>query len=288
MDSSALEYQVKKAVKSFVGLRKVSTAFLRRTRPSHLYVVWSYGCEAPIAAAQDLSIATVEFQHGTIGRGHLGYDFKDWQAAPYFPDRILAFGPDWFRDVHFPKSCSIEIIGYKPLEELIAEANQQTERCPRQLLILSQGPFADQLLQHAASFSALRPDWEVVIRPHPSENPDQLRRQMAAIATTANWRVEKQPSLQEHTAASSAVFGVHSTALIEALLAGCRVALLNGPTSGGYFDALARGGHAAQVRNGEELAQVIDNLPGGSARGYFASPVEDIVAYVEGSVGSQN
>lgn len=281
-DPSALESQVRKAVKVFIGLRSVFTAFLKWIRPSHLYVVVSYGREPLVAAARDLGIETVEFQHGSIGRGHLAYDFKDWPNVPYFPDRMLAFGADWFRDVNFPKSCTIDPVGYPPLEDTIAETNQKIARRPRQLLALSQGPIADQILHQTASFSAQRPEWQVVIRPHPSENPDHLRHQMAAMTTTNNWRVEKDPSLQEHTAASSVVFGVNSTALIEALLAGCRVALLNTPNSASYFDELAREGHAAKVRDGEELAQVVDDLPDGNARGYFAHPVKDIVAHVEG------
>jgi hypothetical protein len=41
-------------------------------------------------------------------------------------------------------------------------------------------------------------------------------------------------------------------------------------------------GHARKVKDGEELADVVDDLPVGSARGYFAEPVENVVAHVEG------
>lgn len=281
-NASTLESQVRKAVKGFIGLRSVFTALLKRTRPSHLYVVVSYGCEPLIASARDLGIETVEFQHGSIGRGHLAYDFKDWPNVPYFPDRMLAFGTDWFRSVHFPKSCTTDPIGYAPLEDAIVEASGRIDRQSKQILVLSQGPIADQVLAHASRFAAHRPDWKVVIRPHPSESAEHLRQQMTTIAVTDNWRVEKEPSLQEHTAASAVVFGVNSTALVEALLAGCRVAILDADNSAGYFDSLAMDGHASKVKDGEELADVVDDLPVGSARGYFAEPVDDIVAHVEG------
>ena len=281
-NASTLESQVRKAVKSFIGLRSVFTALLKRTRPSHLYLVVSYGLEPLIASARDLGIKTVEFQHGSIGRGHLAYDFKDWPNVPYFPDRMLAFGTDWFRSCHFPKSCTIDPIGYAPLEDALVEASGRIDRQSKQILVLSQGPIADQVLAHASRFAAHRPDWQVVIRPHPSESAEHLRQQMTTIAVTENWRVEKEPSLQEHTAASAVVFGVNSTALVEALLAGCRVAILDADNSAGYFDSLAMDGHARKVKDGEELADVVDVLPVGSARGYFAESVDDIVAHVEG------
>lgn len=279
---SSVEFRLMTAYKAFVGLFSVFTAFFKKTGTSHLYVVCGYECQAPIAAARKLGIETVEFQHGSIGRGHLGYDFKDWSHTPYFPDRMLAFGTDWFKDVHFPSSCYVDPVGYPLLEDAIADAAKHVDRDPQQLLVLSQGPIADEVLEHAATFAAQRPDWRVVIRPHPSESPTQLTENMKRITTSDNWRVEKEPSLQQHTAACAAVFGVNSTALIEALLAGCRVALLDTPSSAGYFDHLAREGHAAKVRDGAELAAAIDDLPYGDARGYFSEPVQDVAAHVEG------
>ena len=106
---------------------------------------------------------------------------------------------------------------------------------------------------------------------------------MAAKATTNNWVVEEGPSLQDHAAASTVAFGAYSAALIEALLAGCRIAFLDIMNSGIFFDALIREGHAVKVENGEELAQIINDLPDGNARGYFTKPVDDIVERVEHS-----
>ena len=102
------------------------------------------------------------------------------------------------------------------------------------------------------------------------------------MTTTSNWRIENELGLHEQTAASSVVFGVNSTALVEALLAGCRVALLDTANIAEYFHGLAADGHATKVKNGEELAEIVDDLPSGSARGYFAESVDDIVAHVEG------
>lgn len=278
-----LEIKIKNTLTTFIGQKSVFTAFFKWTRPSYLYLVTGQGKQAAIASARHLGINVVEFQHGVIGRGHLNYDFKDWESVPYFPDRLLSFGTYWFKDVHFPKSCSIDPVGYSFIEEMIAESKKKIARYPRQLLVLSQGTIADQILCQVASFCALRPEWRVIIRPHPNENPAHLRKFMSLKATTNNWVVEKGPSLQDHAAASAVAFGAYSTALIEALLAGCRIAFLDVMNSGIFFDGLIREGHAVKVKNGEELAQIINDLPDGNARGYFAKPVDDIVARVEHS-----
>lgn len=280
-----LIHQVRSAVQRFLGLESVFKQFLKRTHSSYMYLVCSYGLEPIISAANSLGINVIEFQHGSIGRGHLGYDFKEWSYIPYFPNHILAFGTSWFEEVYFPKSCEINPVGYSILEERTDKAMSRVRRNYKQILVLSQGPIVDQILQHSASFAALRPDWSVIIRPHPSENADVLFRKMAMKASNScNWRVEKEPSLAEHAAASSVVFGVNSTAIIEAAYAGCRVALLETSVSGGYFEALARERTAYSVKDGIELSEVVDVLPDCDVSGYFSTPVRDIVAYIEEAV----
>jgi len=277
-----IERLVRKEIKYFDGVRSATNWFLKKTRPKALYTVVGYSKHAPISAAHDLGIETVEFQHGSIGRGHLGYDFKSWPFVPYFSNRLLTFGPNWCKDIHFPGKSYIDPIGYPALEDAIAHAAECIERDSKQLLVLSQGPVNNEVLRHAATFGARRPDWKVVIRPHPSENAEELTDNMNRLGVSDNWRIEKDRSLQEHAVVCGAVLGVNSTALVEALLAGCRVALLDISSSAGYFDDLAREGHATKVRDGDELADAIDDLPEGTARGYFSDPIQDIVGRVEG------
>lgn len=277
-----LEFRVRKATRTFLGLKNVFKLFLKKTRPTYLYCVVGYGKEAPIAAAQELGIKAVEFQHGSMGRGHFGYDFKNWSYVPYFPDLMLAFGETWFSSVYFPDTCKIDPIGYKLFEESINQVKLSINRNPDQLLVLSQGPVANELVAHVAVFAAQRPDWHVLLRPHPSENPAILRDEMNRHAATSNWMVDKEQSLEEHAVSSFVVLGVNSTAILQAFLAGCRVALLDDPNSASYFDQLCSEGNATKVKNGKELAEIIDNIPIGNPRGYFAEPITDVVRHVEG------
>lgn len=280
--AAMLKARVKKTGAFFLGLKQVFSALLKNVQPNYLYIVVSYGCEALIAAAQDFGVQVIEFQHGSIGRGHLGYDFKGWECPSYFPDMMLAFGVDWFKGVSFPEKCIIKPVGYPALGNVIAAAREETQRSSNKLLALSQGPVAGEVLSHIATFAARRLDWDIVIRPHPSESENDLRTQMMAMATTSNWSVEREFTLAEHAAAAAVVFGVNSTALIEALFAGCRVAVLDDDNSAAYFDALVIDGHAMKVQDGKELAEVVDALPDGSSRGYFAPPIVDVVGHVEG------
>lgn len=280
--SFSVEYRVKKAVASFVATRTLLGRFLRRVQPKFLYLVVGYGNEAAIAAAQDNRIPAVEFQHGTIGRGHLGYDFDGWTHVPYFPDRILAFGPDWYKSFGFPENCQIDPIGNRALERALSCVGLENKRNQKQLLVLSQGNFTRELLPEAANFAFYRPDWRVIIRPHPSEDEKTVDNVMRASAKTNNWLVDRTASLYEQARQSSVVFGVNSTALVEALMLGCRVAVLSTDRAANYLNTLVRNKDAQTVADGEELARVIEEIPEGNGRGYFAEPVENVVAHVEG------
>lgn len=274
---------IKNTVKSFVGNKIILRIFLAKFKPRYLYIVCGYGLEAPISAAHELGIKTVEFQHGPTTRGHVGYDFKRWNYVPYFPDHMLAFGHNWYAYTHFPSHCVIDPVGYPLLEDKISLAKKHTQRNPKQLLILSQGPFANIIIIYAAEFAARRPDWHIVIRPHPSESPESLQNRMQKITCSQNWHINKESTLEENTNSSSVALGVSSTSIIQALLAGCRVAILDIPQNTGYFDLLVSEGNASKVESGQELAEVIDDLPTGNARGYFSEPVRDIVNHVEKS-----
>jgi hypothetical protein len=271
------------AASAFLGMRSVFGSLLRRTRPRALYVVVGYGKEAAIDAAREQGVATAEFQHGALGRGHPAYDYSGWPEVPYFADTILAFGLEWFRDVSLPTTIRRIGIGAPHIEGPIHAASQGIERDGRQLLVLSQGTVAADLLRELATFMTLRPDWRVVVRPHPSEQPETVRGLLRSQAPDAVDRVviENERSLAEQAVGCVAAVGVNSTALIEVMLAGCRIAVMQFEGAASYFRRLAEDGHARLVHSGAHLAECVDDLPLGSARGYFAEPTRDVAALVE-------
>ena len=272
-----------RATKNFLGVRDTFSSLLQKAQPRALYLVVSYGKEAAIAAAKNLGIPTVEFQHGALGRGHMGYDFAGWSCVPYFPEKILAFGPNWFANCSLPEQCAVIPVGAPHIETAVSELFQTKGRHSRQLLVLSQGPVARQLVEQIARFAKLRSDWRILVRPHPSENRDQLRALWDELLGGAGNRVEVENnrSLVEQAVESSVAAGVNSTGLLEALLVGCPVVFLRLPNASPYFEQLVVQGEALAVANGEALAEVVDSARPGSARGYFSESVEDVVRLVE-------
>ncbi|WP_200255656.1 hypothetical protein [Halorhodospira neutriphila] len=276
-----LENLVYNTVKNFKGNKYIYSAFLDRAKPEYLYTGCSYGLEELIAAAKELDIKTIEFQHGAFGRGHLGYDYSDWSHVPYFPDEFLAFGPEWFKHVSFPRACKVHIVGYKRLEESIAEQNETHLKRPKQLLILSQPLFTSIIIEVASDFSQKRPDWEIIIRPHPKENSSLLHKKMKERTCEKNWRIEKNTKLEKHLITSSVALGLSSTALIESLLAGCRAVIIDNPKNPGYFNDSNNKDNITKVKNGEELSKIIDDIPLKSPRGFYATPSENILQTIE-------
>src|SRR5690606_16196825 len=59
--------KVMDATRAFLTLRATFSALLRRLGPTHLYLVVSYGNEPAIAAAREVGVESVEFQHGALG-----------------------------------------------------------------------------------------------------------------------------------------------------------------------------------------------------------------------------
>ena len=282
-DGRPFDEKVLRVVQGFIGQRAVFRLLYRKTQPKALYVVVGYGLEAPIAAAQERGIPVAEFQHGSMDRGHLAYDYRGWEQVPYFADHLLTWGKAWYRDTALPQHCKLHPVGASHIESSMRQAGQRSVRCEKRLLVLSQGPDAENLMESVIQYSRLRPDWEIVVRPHPSESVSNLSTHLQSLDSDIGGRihVDKESSLAQACSQASVVFGVNSTSLVESLLGGCKVVMLHLPCSAPYFQPLLDDGEARAVHSGEELADCIEALPQGSARSYFAEPVEDVCALVE-------
>ncbi len=279
----SLEERVIRTVGRFIGLRFVYRALFQKIQPRALYVVVGYFLEAPIAAAQELGIPTAEFQHGSTDRGHLGYDYVGWKEVPYFADHLLTWGEAWYRYTELPQNCKVHPVGAPHIEAPMRQAQQENVRCERQLLVLSQGPVGESLMEATIQFARLCPHWDIVVRPHPGESALSLRAYLRGLDknTADRIRVDNTSTMAEASSQAGVVFGVNSTALLESLLGGCKVALLRLPNTAAYFQPLLEDGNAFAVASGEELADCVEDLKKGSARSYFAEVVEDVCTLVE-------
>jgi hypothetical protein len=280
-NNRSFECRIIAAVKYFLGLESVYRNLFLMKKPKALYLVCGYGNEAPVSAAKKLGIITAEFQHGSMERGHLGYDYFGWENVPYFSDYLLSWGPKWYEHTFLPKACSPIDIGVPQID--LQYAVKEAKKPKKILVVLSQAPFAEDLMEIISDFLKKRLDWLVRIRPHPSENPLTWAQYLETNAASQSRRLEIESggALSASARLADVVLGVNSTALVESLLYGCKVVLVRLPNAAPYFQGLVDAGDAVAVRNGSELSACIDYLPKGNPQGYFSAPVEDVCELVE-------
>jgi len=87
----------------FYWLKRLYFWLLRRIQPEYLLLITSYGDHALVAAAKELGIQVIEFQHGFVDRHHAGYSWSPY-ALPYkvnmpLPDRFFLYGEYWKQEL---------------------------------------------------------------------------------------------------------------------------------------------------------------------------------------------
>jgi hypothetical protein len=156
-------------------------------------------------------------------------------------------------------------------------------RQPKMMLVLSQGTVRKKLLAAAVEFANLRPDWTVKIRPHPTEKSVDFMGEIRSIDPnhSQSIKVDSLQTLAEATGEASVVFGSNSTAIFEAIEAGCSAVILWNSELPSFVRHIVQRGEMQRVLNGKDLANKIDSLPPSPRGGYFSPAVDDVVKLVE-------
>lgn len=127
---------------------------------------------AALAAAKDLGIITAEYQHGTITRGHIAYNFapvilKDAGYKRSLPDYFLTYGSWWSSQINAP-SRKIDL--GNPHRSSVVNKYPRDENVGNVVLVLGDGIETQQYLDFCYVLRAhLDPSWIVRFRPHPLE-----------------------------------------------------------------------------------------------------------------------
>ncbi len=244
-------------VRRFLMRRMYYTRVLQRHQPKQVFMVVAYGLPSLVAAAHDLGIEVVEIQHGTITSFHAGYSFPGGVTVPYFPDRLYMWDRFWYEKSNLPiGEDKVTYTGFKYLQQEIKKYGNVL-RDPARVLFISQGTIGRRLAELAIAYASKVPDKNVVYRLHPSEArvwKSLYPHLKTAVATQSNLSVElpgNEP-LYRSFALSRFVVGVYSTALAEALSAGCQVILADLPGVE-YFAGLVDSGTVALIRDETDL-----------------------------------
>ncbi|CAN5459419.1 hypothetical protein BH09PSE4_BH09PSE4_15890 [soil metagenome] len=251
--------------------RRMSRKIFARAGARRLFVVAQHSTQDAIAAANDLSMTTIELQHGFISAFDPFLHFPGRPNVPYSPAHLLTFGRFWAEQIDLPRNTRAHVMGWEP------ERNKAlpSRRNSRQVLVISQWIMGQQLAQAAADLARAAPDWNVVFRPHPSEDVRRYREEFAAAPP--NLSVSSREERIDDLLAESAVqIGVYSTSLFEGMGKGLRTIVFALPGFQ-YMRDVIEIGDAALARSVDEAVALLETAPvcADPAR-YYAAPVASV------------
>jgi len=202
---------------------------LERTSPRAVILVCSYGHDTLIEACKQLSVPTIELQHGITGPYHPGYHYPnpDFQKLN-FPDHILLYGEFWKQLATFPIPDSrVHTVGFPYLDQEVRSRRSTTKQ--RQIIFISQGTIGKSLSRIAAELAALSPlSYDIIYKLHPGEF-GRWRTEYPWLRESGVDVVENDRTIYELFAESEIQVGVYSTAVYEGLAFGLRTILVDLP-----------------------------------------------------------
>lgn len=278
-----LEGMARRAWLKALAQRRRFARLFRRLRTRRVFLVVGYTNEGIVLGARDAGAEVIELQHGTITPFHLGYSWPDRPCLATSPDWLLTYGAFWTDSVALPASVRPVVIGASHFAETQRRL-AEVPRKARQALFVSQGVIGHRLADIAIEVARGAPDWQVIFRLHPGEEPGRFAAELAARGGTlpANMTLSSgEPGIFQLLAESSVQIGVFSTALIEGMALGARTLLLPLPGIDYMAPALERG-DALLVADAAACVAALDRAP--AARDpaiYFAPPVASIEATIK-------
>jgi hypothetical protein len=219
---------------------------LTKRTPARVYCVCAYGGLAPlIKAARDMGVQSIELQHGTMSRYHLGYSFPvrpRRQRLEYFPDLFYSWGEPWQSLIELPIDRERVVARGFPYFERQRSRYQHVARRERDVLVLSQGAIGRQLADVLFAAIDAFDGRHIYYKLHPSEYAGWREREsLLRLAQRPNVQVIADGDLYELMARCGTQIGVFSTAIYEGLEFGCRTVLVDLPGIEYMRDLIATG-----------------------------------------------
>lgn len=205
---------------------------IKKRKPKQIFLVCSYVYKlALIAAAKQNGVETIEIQHGTIDKFHLGYSFPGYNSIDYFPDKMYFFGEYWKNCMTFPLKEENKIVYGFPYFRKQKEKFASIKKKKGSVLIISQGTIGNHLSEFLWENRDFLNDYEIIYKLHPgeydrwkSDYPDLVKLSELKNVTVVD---NNNTNLYSYLAESEYVIGVYSTAIYEALAFDCKVMCVN-------------------------------------------------------------
>jgi hypothetical protein len=260
----------------FISREKGWYSLFRTSKSKVLFAVNAWQLPT-VAGAKRAGLRVIEPQHGVISSMHPRLAWKDEIGGAYLPDEFWQWGSYWGEAL--PASVKRVTIGAPTF--LTAQRGVAKKR---QLLVIGQPQQSKNIIQFARFIAASVKNLEVVFKPHPQENLDEVNSvldsfgERPANLSVASPTAETLPMIAE----SEFVVGVYSTALFEAVALGCKVGVLK-LDGWKHVHTLVIDGEATLIAQVSDIGKFLTtSKPSLTSKRYYADPVdlESLVAGV--------
>lgn len=274
-----LKEKIQDRVVGFKFEKEFYRGLLRKRVVKQIYLICSYGQEALIAACKEENVESIELQHGTLGKYHLGYSFPNDKNIPYFPDKLYLFGKYWFNTTPLPlEKKDIEIIGYPYLENRLKKYKDVMKE-KNMILFISQGTIGKRLSEAACRFAQKNPKYKIIYKLHLGEF-DRWKNdypELNKAEELENFKVvdNNDINLYEYMAKAEFLVGVYSTVIFEGLTLNCKTILMNLPGIK-YMDYLIENDFVKLAQDEKVIVKFIEEDDFKEVdRDYFFKEIED-------------
>jgi len=243
--------------------KKYFKKIIKRVNPKIILEVVSYSVNRGVMneLAAERGIPTVELQHGTMGDGHVAYNFLGSPDIPSFPDYVFLFGDFWKETTRFPiASENVIVTGSPYFEERLAyylekedvSVNKET------ILFISQGTIGLELSQKAVELSEMinPANQRIVYKLHPGEYSGWEKRYSSLASSAVEVVSAAGPGLYDLFRDADYIVGVYSTAILEGIVLCPRVFIFK-LFGHEYLHQLYENEYAKLVDSVDEIVEVI-------------------------------
>ena len=211
-----LEDVLIRRVKKFLASYHIYYKILEKTSPQKIFLVVSYSRPELIKAAKILKIETIELQHGTFSKYHLGYSFPGTKNLDYFPDKFYVWNDYWKSLIDFPVQSENVIIN--PFMYLETEKQKYTsiKKVENRAIVLCQGGLTDGMAKLILDNFSYFSNMELIFKLHPEEyGRSHLYKNLLILLEMGNVQLVEDVNLYELFSQCIYQIGVFSTAVYE-------------------------------------------------------------------------
>lgn len=209
-------------VNTFIQYQKFYRDIFKRCSPKVLFLDQHYGDKQfpAIAAAKELGIKVVEFEHGSIN-GHKAFWYEDHsEEGKILPDYFLVYGQWWKEQTNMPPFVKVLSLGSPYMEQQVQKYPENKQRKQKTITFFSNiisGLDILELIEN--NYDVLtRLNYRIIFKLHPQEVTNGWRNEYPYLVEHPEIEVVENESVYKLFAESDIVMGITSTVFFEALL----------------------------------------------------------------------